>query len=139
MDDSQMKFALDENVSRQKQVCMLGYGSRESVLDRYNGNGYIAGFQAIEYLDRSRARNYAAAVNHPSGRLMAEGPGFSLNRNFHLSKLSGGKAERQIFLKQQGIKAVGIIARDGLHHIVSMALVEREGCDVVDRRLQANC
>jgi hypothetical protein len=83
MDDPQMKFALDENVSRQKQVCMLGYGSRESVFDWYNGNRHIAGFQPIEYLDRSRARNYAAALNHPPGGLMAERPGFSLNRNFH--------------------------------------------------------
>src|SRR2546423_14191655 len=103
---------------------MFGNRSCERVLDRDNGDGNSAGLDQVENFNRARARNDGATLDHAPSGFVTEGPGFSLDGNFHSSKLAGRLYGKQILLEQQGVKPIGIIMRNDFDDVVSMVFVE---------------
>src|SRR5271157_1890170 len=80
----QVKLAMDEHLSCEQQVEVLGYRSCQRV---FNGNdrrlrGAVP--DPLEHLRRPRARNHGRARQHLSRSFVAEGAELSLDRNFHL-------------------------------------------------------
>ena len=83
MANSQVKFAVDEYVTREQQVEVLSHRSGQRILDGNDGCLYRTALYPVEDLGRSRARHNRRARQHLACRLMTERAEFSLDRNFH--------------------------------------------------------
>src|SRR5271157_4238670 len=81
--DPQIKLAVDEDVSREQKVEMLGHGTGERVLDRDDRSLHRAVLHAVEYLCRAGARYHGATRQHSICAFVTERPEFALDCDFH--------------------------------------------------------
>ena len=98
--DAQPEFTLNKNIPCHQQIGMLGHSARQRVLDWNNGNAHRSAFEKIENFGGSGARYDDTAGQHALGRLVAERPELSLNRNFanrlHSGKVAGKSRAAQM-------------------------------------------
>ena len=133
-----MKIALNKNIPGKKKIEMLGHRSGERVLDRNYRDWYFAGFELVEDLNRTRARNDCATLYHAPGGFVAERSWFSLDGNFHSENLAGRFYRKQILLEQKGVHSIGIIMGNDFDDIVTMAFVKENCGGIVDGGLETN-
>src|SRR5450755_2281039 len=88
---------MNKNLARQQQIEMDGHRSCQRILN-WNDSGHSRSlFQTIKNFFGTRARNHTASRHHFLGRFVAERPGFPLNGNLHVSKVTSGAVESKSF------------------------------------------
>jgi len=80
----QGELTMDEHITREQQVEVLGHRSRERVLNGDYRRLYRAVLDPLEDLGRASARNQPGPRQHFPRSLVAKGTKFSLDGNFHV-------------------------------------------------------
>jgi hypothetical protein len=94
--DPEQILALDEHVSGNQKIRVLGHGSGQRIFNGDHGRVDRSPLDSIENLRGSRTRHDGAARQHTLRGLVAERSTFPLDGNFHLEQNIWKRVEEQI-------------------------------------------